>query len=98
MYVLKWPDLSGFLQVVSGFCDLYIFTASEQDYANPIIDKIESSSNVNIKKWYFWSDCEVNSENSIDKKINVIKEINFERTVIIDDSAWVKQMYPKKTL
>lgn len=39
---MKWPELSSFLKIANKFCDMSIFTASKQDYADPIVNKIES--------------------------------------------------------
>lgn len=56
-YVYKRPNLDHFLKHVSQWFDLIIFTASLPEYADPVIDWIDSN-NV-IRSRYFRSSCQV---------------------------------------
>lgn len=60
MYIYKRPHLDEFLKKISRFGNVYIFTASIQKYADPIIDIIDPKGI--IKKRYYR---EVNFQNFI---------------------------------
>lgn len=80
-FVYKRPHLDEFLDTVSEFCDISIYTASIKEYADKVINYIDK--NRVISKRYYRSDC-VNISNNWYKDVSKYCHDN-RRLIIIDD-------------
>lgn len=93
-YLYKRPHLDNFLNTMSQFCDIHIYTAATKEYADKIIDYIDK--NKLIVKRYYRSDC-INVANMFYKDVG---KYNFEekRLIIIDDSPHLHLSHCGKNL
>jgi Dullard-like phosphatase family protein len=81
-YVYKRPHLDDFLNTISQFCDVSIYTASVKEYADKIIDYIDK--NKVIANRYYRHDC-VYINNTWCKDVSkFVAEMS--RLIIIDDT------------
>jgi CTD nuclear envelope phosphatase 1 len=81
-YVNKRPYLDIFLQVVSQWYDLVVYTASLKKYADPLIDALDVHGV--IRERYFRDHC-IQVGNNFVKDISII-EPDLRKIVIIDNS------------
>jgi len=81
-YVIKRPHVDAFLKKVSEWYDVIIFTASMQQYADPLIDQLDTKRVV--KKRLFRESC-INKEGNFIKDLTLIKQ-DLTSTIIIDNS------------
>ncbi|GJQ12166.1 hypothetical protein GpartN1_g3957.t1 [Galdieria partita] len=81
-YVNKRPYLDIFLQVVSQWYDLVVYTASLQKYADPLIDALDVHGV--IRERYFRDHC-IQVGNNFVKDISII-EPDLRKIVIVDNS------------
>ena len=51
MYVYRRPGLEKFLQSVSKFCELWVYTAAEKEYADAILNSIDLNGLIS-KRFY----------------------------------------------
>jgi len=86
LYVLKRPHLAAFLQQVSQFCEVIIFTAAVQSYADPIIDRIEQNAHVNFSGRFYQQHCSTDKEGQSFKDLNTIPGHDPTNTIIIDNN------------
>lgn len=91
LYVQMRPHLREFLERVSKLFDVYFFTSSTADYADPIIDKI-----IPNKKEYcrLYRDSCLNMHGYYVKDLKIIKR-PLRQTLLIDDSAGSALVNPK---
>lgn len=90
-YVQMRPYLQTFLDRLSNFYEICVFTASEKDYANKIIDKILP----NVKNCFrFFRDSCVNCAGYFVKDLNAIN-CPIKQTLLIDDIAGSALNNPK---
>lgn len=82
VYVLKRPHVDEFLETVSKMFEIVIFTAGIQDYANPLLDKLDKSKY--IKYRLFREHCTVCNRLYI-KDLNTIGR-DLKDTIIIDNN------------
>ncbi|KAK7205309.1 NLI interacting factor, partial [Myxozyma melibiosi] len=82
-YVHKRPYCDEFLQKVSKWYNLVIFTASVQEYADPVIDWLEQNRKY-FKGRYYRQHCSFRSGGYV-KDISVV-EADLSKVMIIDNS------------
>jgi len=81
-YVIKRPHVDAFLKKVSEWYDVIIFTASMQQYADPLIDQLDK--NRVVKGRLFRESC-INKDGNFIKDLSLIKQ-DLTSTIIIDNS------------
>jgi len=81
-YVIKRPHVDAFLKKVAEWYDVIIFTASMRQYADPLIDQLDSKGVV--KGRLFRESC-LNKEGNFIKDLSLIKQ-DLASTIIIDNS------------
>lgn len=90
-YVYKRPYCNFFLQEISKWFDLYIFTASVQEYADPIIDWLESEiipydDTKIFKKRFYRNDCTYRNGVGYIKDLSKFFADDLKNVVILDNS------------
>lgn len=93
-YVYKRPHCDHFLSKVSKWYDIVIFTASMKEYADPVIDWLESTFPGKFSKRLYRSDCTLRDGVGYIKDLNVVhaeikNSLSVDRlneTIIIDNS------------
>lgn len=93
-YVYKRPHCDHFLSKVSKWYDIVIFTASMKEYADPVIDWLESTFPGKFSKRLYRSDCTLRDGVGYIKDLSVVyggnkNSISVDRlneTIIIDNS------------
>ncbi|EIW82362.1 NLI interacting factor [Coniophora puteana RWD-64-598 SS2] len=83
-HVYKRPFVDYFLRKVSGWYTLVIFTASMQEYADPVIDWLDAGRGI-LAKRLFRESCTVLSNGSYIKDLSLIEE-DLSRVCLIDNS------------
>ncbi|KAH3676043.1 hypothetical protein WICMUC_002339 [Wickerhamomyces mucosus] len=83
-YVHKRPYCDFFLQKVSKWFDLVIFTASVKEYADPVIDWLESENKL-FKKRYYRNHCTLRQGEGYIKDLVTVDK-NLSKVIIIDNS------------
>jgi len=81
-YVIKRPHVDAFLKKVAEWYDIVIFTASMQQYADPLIDQLDTKRLV--KGRLFRESC-LNKEGNFIKDLSLINQ-DLASTIIIDNS------------
>jgi len=81
-YVIKRPHVDTFLKKVSEWYDVIIFTASMRQYADPLIDQLDTKGLV--KERLFRESC-LNKDGNFIKDLSLIKQ-DLTSTIIIDNS------------
>lgn len=81
-YVIKRPHVDTFLRKVAEWYDVVIFTASMQQYADPLIDQLDTTRIV--KGRLFRESC-LNKDGNFIKDLGLIKQ-DLPNTIIIDNS------------
>ncbi|KAH3898934.1 related to Nuclear envelope morphology protein 1 [Saccharomycodes ludwigii] len=84
-YVLKRPYCDLFLNKVSAWYNVVIFTASIKEYADPVIDWLESSTKVRIAKRLYRTDCLLKDGLGYVKDLNILNQ-SLNDIIIIDNS------------
>ena len=79
--ILKRPYVDEFLKEVSNYFDVYVFTASMEEYASPVINLIDKNNVVNGK--FYRQDCIFNNGLYIKDLLKVSNDL---RNVIIIDN------------
>jgi len=82
-YVKKRPYLQLFLQTVSNWFEVVIFTASLSPYANPLIDKFDSKKR--IKRRLFRQSCIHKGSGQYVKDLSVV-DPDMSQVMIVDNS------------
>jgi len=81
-YVIKRPHVDMFLKKVAEWYDVIIFTASMRQYADPLIDQLDTKGLV--KGRLFRESC-LNKDGNFIKDLSLIKQ-DLASTIIIDNS------------
>lgn len=81
-WLSKRPYLEHFIEGMSNFYNLMIFTSSQQEYADTIIDKIDFKRH--IKKRFYRQNC-IKVSNGYIKDLKITKA-PLNRTIVIDNS------------
>ncbi|CCH62805.1 hypothetical protein TBLA_0I01460 [Henningerozyma blattae CBS 6284] len=88
-YVYKRPYCDHFLNLVSDWYDLIIFTASMKEYADPVIDWLEDSFNGNFQKRLYRNHCILRDGIGYIKDLSVLNTDNqstLNELILIDNS------------
>ena len=83
VYVLKRPYVHEFLKEMSKIYNIIIFTASVQEYANPLLDKLDTE-NV-IKKRLFREDCCKGITGKFIKDLKILN-MNLKDLILVDNN------------
>lgn len=76
------PHLKKFIQNLSNFYEIVIFTAAQKDYADFIIDRFDIYKNVSRR--YYRESC-IFSETAHIKDLNIVNR-DLSKTVIVDNA------------
>lgn len=82
-YVHKRPYLTNFLYQMSKYYEIVVFTASTRQYADPIIDILDSDGVISRR---FFRDSCIERNGTFVKDISKVAPKGLKRTVIIDNS------------
>jgi RNA polymerase II subunit A small phosphatase-like protein len=80
--ILKRPYVDEFLKEISNYYEIYVFTASMEEYASPVIDLIDKN-NI-IKGKFFRQDCIYNNDLYIKDLFKVTNDL--KDVIIIDNN------------
>jgi len=80
--ILKRPHVDEFLKEISNYYEIYVFTASMEEYASPVIDLIDKN-NI-IKGKFFRQDCIYNNDLYIKDLFKVTNDL--KDVIIIDNN------------
>ena len=83
VYVLLRPYFHEFLDKMSKIFDIYIFTASIKEYAEPLLIKLDKKNL--IKKKLFRDNCTLSEDNKYIKDLNNLNE-NLKNIILIDNN------------
>ncbi|KIM46232.1 hypothetical protein M413DRAFT_64928 [Hebeloma cylindrosporum] len=83
-HVYKRPFVDFFLRTVSGWYTLVIFTASMQEYADPVIDWLDAGRGI-LEHRFFRDSCTQLPNGSYTKDLSVI-ESDLSRVCLVDNS------------
>ncbi|PPQ85871.1 hypothetical protein CVT26_004001 [Gymnopilus dilepis] len=83
-HVYKRPFVDYFLRTVSGWYTLVIFTASMQEYADPVIDWLDAGRGI-LEHRFFRDSCTQLPNGSYTKDLSLI-EADLSRVCLIDNS------------
>ncbi|KYQ93731.1 dullard-like phosphatase domain containing protein [Tieghemostelium lacteum] len=81
-YVIKRPHVDTFLEKVCEWYDLVVFTASMQQYADPLLDQLDTGKT--LKKRLFRDSC-LEKDGNFVKDLTMINQ-DLTSTIIIDNS------------
>lgn len=95
-YVYKRPNLDYFLNVISNWYNLIIFTASVREYADPVIDLIDENGNY-FKKRLFRTDCTQTPSSHYLKDLSLI-DVDISKICLLDNSAASFAFYPDNAI
>lgn len=91
-YVYKRPHLDYFLDVVSNWYNLVVYTASVREYADPVIDLIDNHRRY-FKNRFFRSSC----SDQFFKDLSLVDE-DLSRVCMLDNSAASFALYPDNAI
>ena len=83
VYVLLRPFFHEFLEKMSKAFDIYIFTASIKEYAEPLLIKLDKKNL--IKKKLFRENCTLSEDNKYIKDLNILNE-NLKNVILLDNN------------
>ena len=83
VYVLKRPYVYEFLKEMNKIYNIIIFTASVKEYANPLLDTLDSEKV--IKKRLFREDCCVGTDGKFVKDLKVLN-MNLKDLILVDNN------------
>ncbi len=95
-YVYKRPNLDHFLNVVSNWFNLIIYTTSVREYGDPVIDLIDENGNF-FKKRLFRTDCTQTPSSHYLKDISLI-DSDISKICLLDNSAASFAFYPDNAI
>jgi Dullard-like phosphatase family protein len=94
-YVYKRPGLDRFLEDVSWYCEVHVFTASKASYADQIISAIDR--NGIIGKRMYQIDCNFEKGKAPVKDLSKMM-CDLNSTILIDDNKRMKEVYPNNCI
>ena len=83
VYVLLRPYFHEFINKMSKIFNIYIFTASIKEYAEPLLIKLDKNNL--IKKKLFRDNCTLSDDNKYIKDLNTLNE-NLKNVILIDNN------------
>ncbi|KIJ20190.1 hypothetical protein PAXINDRAFT_166308 [Paxillus involutus ATCC 200175] len=83
-HVYKRPFVDYFLRKVSGWYTLVVFTASMQEYADPVIDWLDAGRGI-LARRFFRESCTLLPNGSYTKDLSVIEQ-DLSRVCLVDNS------------
>lgn len=86
VYIFYRPYLMSFQKTVNKYFEVCIFTASNPNYANPVIDTFDPNQKY-IKARYYRDSCLNNEKGYWVKDLGMFKERTLKDIVIVDNSA-----------
>eukprot|EP01103_Thecamoeba_quadrilineata_P002644 TRINITY_DN12560_c0_g1_i1.p1 TRINITY_DN12560_c0_g1~~TRINITY_DN12560_c0_g1_i1.p1 ORF type:complete len:237 (+),score=49.93 TRINITY_DN12560_c0_g1_i1:15-725(+) len=94
IYVRKRPDVDEFLARVAELFEVVIFTASLANYANPLIDKLDTNKVVSAR--LFRTSCTYHRGNFVKDLSKLGRDLT--KTIIIDDSPASYIFHPENAI
>jgi len=85
VWVCRRPGVNEFIQHLSTFCDVIVFTASQRVYADQLLDVLERMIGSKVIKSRYFRDSCVEVMGNYVKDLSVL-DCDLTRTVIIDNS------------
>ena len=83
VYVLKRPYIKEFMNKMYKLFNIYIFTASIKEYANPLLIKLDKHKM--IAKKLFRESCTLSQDNKYIKDLNILNE-NLKNVILVDNN------------
>jgi len=83
VYVKKRPFVDDFLRACSKFALIFVFTASNQNYADPVLNALDK--NLVVKKRFYKPDCIRYDGRRYDKPLSKVGH-PIENTILVDNS------------
>ncbi|KIK98739.1 hypothetical protein PAXRUDRAFT_133578 [Paxillus rubicundulus Ve08.2h10] len=83
-HVYKRPFVDYFLRKVSGWYTLVVFTASMQEYADPVIDWLDAGRGI-LARRFFRESCTLLPSGSYTKDLSVVEQ-DLSRVCLVDNS------------
>ena len=83
VYVLKRPYIKEFMNKMYKLYNIYIFTASIKEYANPLLIKLDKHKM--IAKKLFRESCTLSQDNKYIKDLNILNE-NLKNVILLDNN------------
>ena len=83
VYVLKRPYIKEFMNKMYKLFNIYIFTASIKEYANPLLIKLDKHKM--IAKKLFRESCTLSQDNKYIKDLNILNE-NLKNVILLDNN------------
>ena len=83
VYVLKRPFVHEFLKEMNKIYNIVIFTASIKEYANPLLDKLDTEKI--IKKRLFREDCSLGINRKFIKDLKILN-MNLKDLILVDNN------------
>ena len=96
-YVYKRPNLDYFLNVVSNWYNLVIYTASVKEYADPVVNLIDETGKF-FKRRFFRSDCTKTPSAHYLKDISIVDGGDISKICLLDNSAASFAFYPDNAI
>uniref|UniRef100_A0A3Q1FVZ8 CTD nuclear envelope phosphatase 1 n=1 Tax=Acanthochromis polyacanthus TaxID=80966 RepID=A0A3Q1FVZ8_9TELE len=93
-FVHKRPHVDFFLEVVSQWYELVVFTASMEIYGSAVADKLDNNRNI-LKRRYYRQHCTLDLGSYI-KDLSVVHD-DLSSIVILDNSPGAYRSHPGKT-
>ncbi|XP_071805369.1 CTD nuclear envelope phosphatase 1A-like [Asterias amurensis] len=90
-YVYKRPHVDFFLNVVSRWYDLVIFTASMEIYGSPVAEKLDNGRGI-LKRRYYRQHCTLDA-GSYTKDLSAVSS-DLSSIFIVDNSPGAYKLYP----
>lgn len=95
--VRKRPHVDFFLQEVSQWYDLVVYTASLELYGSAVCDMLEKDANVSFKGRYFRQDCIQEGLQNYTKDLRAVNT-DLANTLIIDNSPNAYRYFPDNAI
>lgn len=93
--VHKRPHVDYFLNIVSSWYDLVVFTASMEIYGSAVADKLDDNRGI-LNRRYFRQHCEL-VQGSYSKNLSVVN-LDMSKVFILDNSPAAYKAYPNNAI
>jgi len=94
VYVLKRPGVDEFLEILSEYYEIVVFTASLSKYANPLLDQMDKK---NVIRHRLYREHCVKYDGNYVKDLSVLDR-DLSQTIIIDNSAMSYLFHPRNAI